>query len=71
MSKTKAENSTIPLGNIIQIYIFYQISMILGDSVLLGGFKIEYEVLDIYGVDTKYIESISDEDLILYEIDEC
>ena len=38
------------------IYIFYQIILILGESVLLVGLKLGYEVLNVYGVDVKYIE---------------
>ena len=49
------------------IYIFYQIVLILGESVLLGGFELGDEVLDVYGVDAKDLECISDEDLILYD----
>ena len=41
------------------IYIFYQIIMIIGEYVLLGGFKIGDEVLDVHGVDAKYPEDRS------------
>ena len=40
----------------MQISIFYLIVMILGDSVLLGGFTLADEALDVYGVDNKYID---------------
>ena len=49
------------------IYILYHIIMILVESVLLGGFKLGDEVLDVYGVDAKYLEYRSDKDLILYD----
>ena len=49
------------------IYISYHIIMILVESVLLGGFKLGDEVLDVYGVDAKYLEYRSDKDLILYD----
>ena len=68
--KNKSEKSTIPPGNIMLIYIFYQINMIIVESILLGGLKIRYEFLDVYGVDAKYIECRSDEDFILYDINE-
>ena len=45
----------------------YHIIMILGDSVLLGGFEIGDEVLDAYGVDTKFVEFRYDEELIFYD----
>ena len=48
------------------IYIFYQIVLILGESVLLGGFELGDEVLDVYGVDAKYLKFRSDEDFIFY-----
>ena len=56
MSKTKVENKNISLLNLMQISIFYLIVMILGDSVLLGGFTLADEALDVYGVDNKYID---------------
>ena len=40
--------------------IFYQIILILGDSVFLGVFKIGDEVLDVYCVDAKILEYRSD-----------
>ena len=51
----------------IIISIFYQIILVFGESVLLGGFKIRDEVLDVYGVDAKYLESRYDEYFILYD----
>ena len=43
------------------IAIFYQIILILGDSVLMSGFKLGYELLDVYGVEANVLEWISDE----------
>ena len=37
------------------IDIFYQIILIIGDSVLLGGFKLGDEVLDVYVVNSKFV----------------
>ena len=56
MSNTKSEKSTRPQGNLILVEIYYQIIMIIGDSVLLGGFKIGYEVLDVFGIYDKFVE---------------
>ena len=54
VSKTKAEKSTIPPGNIMLIAILNQIILIIEDSILFGRFKLGDEVLDFYGVDTKF-----------------
>ena len=64
MSNTKVENRTIPPGNMMLIDIFYEIILILWDSVLLGGFELVDEVLDVYGVDNKCLECRSNEDFI-------
>ena len=37
------------------IAIFYQIILILGDSVLMGGFKLGYELLDVYSVEANVL----------------
>ena len=67
MSNTKAYKSTSPPVNLILIAILYQIILILNVYVLLGGFEPGYEVLDVYVVDTKFVECISNEDLIFYD----
>ena len=36
--------------------VFYQIIMLLGDYVFLGGFELGYEALDVYDVDAKISE---------------
>ena len=41
------------MGNMMLITVFCQFIMPLGDSVLLGGFELGYEVLDFSGVDAK------------------
>ena len=48
------------------IAIFYQIILIIGDSVLLGGFKLGDEFLGVCGVEI-FLEYISDEDFIFYD----
>ena len=67
MSKIKVENITSPPGNLMMISIFYQIILILVESILLGGFTLIDEVLNVYGVDAKYIEFRSYEDFIVYD----
>ena len=39
------------MGNLMLIAISYQIILIIGDSVWSGGFKIGYEVLDVFDAD--------------------
>ena len=68
MSNTKYDNSFMPPVNIIPIGVLYQLILLLGYSILLGGFKIGDEVLDVSYVDAKLSECISSGDLILYEI---
>ena len=67
MYKTKSEKRTTSQEKMILIYIFYQIILIIGEYVLLGGLKLGYEVFDVYVVDAKYIEYSSDEDFILHD----
>ena len=52
----------------MMISIFYQIILILRESILLGGFKLIDEVPNVYGVDAKYLECRSDEDFIVHDI---
>ena len=66
MYKTKAETSAIPPGNLMPMSIFYQIILALGESALLGIFKLGDKSFGFYGVDAKYLECRYDEDLILY-----
>ena len=56
MSKTKADKRTLPPENLMLIAILYQIILVIVKSVLLGGFELEDEVLDVYGVDKKITE---------------
>ena len=67
MSNTKSYNSTCPWENLILIAIFYHIILVIGSYVLLGGFELGDEVLDVYGVDKQIVESRSDEDFMLYD----
>ena len=45
--------------------------MFIGDTILLGGFKLVYERLDMYGLGAKFFDNGSDEDFILDGIHEC
>ena len=38
------------------IDMLYQIILIIGGSVLLGGLKLGDKVLNVYGVDAKFVE---------------
>ena len=49
------------------ISIIYQIILIIGESVLLCGFKLGDGVPDVYVVDSKYPECRYDEDFIFYD----
>ena len=53
------------------IDIFYNIILILVHSVFLGGFELGDEVLDIYGVDAKFVECRYYGDFVLYDRHEC
>ena len=55
MSKTKAEKSTTPLVNLIRIDIFYQITLIIGGYIVLGVLKLVDKVLDVCGMDVKFV----------------
>ena len=49
----------------MMIAVLYQIIMFIGDPILLGGFKLVYEVLDMYGLLTKCFGNGADSDFIL------
>ena len=55
VSKTKVDNRTSPTGNMMLIAISYQIILIVEESVLLGVFKLGDEVLDVFGMDNKFL----------------
>ena len=66
MVKFKADQIKISTVNIILISIFYQLILLLGYSILLDGFKIRDEVLDLSRVDAKISGCRLDGDFILY-----
>ena len=47
------------------VSVFYKIILFLVDYILLGGFKLGYEVLDLSEVDAKLSGYRSDGDFIL------
>ena len=55
----------------ILISIFYQLLLVIGDPILLGGFKMGDEVLDQYGLRSIFVGHGVDGDLILDDSHEC
>ena len=53
------------------ISVFYKLLLILGDSILLGRFKLRNEVLDDLGIYADFTGCIYDGELILYDTHEC
>ena len=49
----------------ILIAVLYHLILFIGDTILLGGFKPGYEVLDLSGIGDIFIECGADEDFIL------
>ena len=49
MSNLKSEISTRPPQNMMPISFFYQILLVIGDPILLGGLKMGDEVVDQSG----------------------
>ena len=50
MDKFTVEISTLPLQNMMVVDVFYQFRLFIGDPILLGIFKLRYEVFDISGL---------------------
>ena len=67
MSKNKSEKKTIPPGNLLLVAIYYQLILILGESVLLGGFQLGEDLIDVFCVEKTFVEYRSDENFILYD----
>ena len=53
MARFKAEQITIFSGNIVLIDVFYQLLLVIGDSIFVVRFKLGYEVLDLMVLDAK------------------
>ena len=49
VSKLTVEMTKLPPQNLILISVFYQILLFIGYTILLGGLKLGYEVLDLLG----------------------
>ena len=47
VDRLKVYEITIQQVNLIAISVFYQLLLVLVDSILLGGFKLVYEFLDM------------------------
>ena len=54
VSNSKEENNASTPGNMMLISFLYQIILLIGESILLGGSKIGDEVLNVSGVDEKF-----------------
>ena len=54
MYTKKSEKTNGTPVNMILIAVFYQIFLILGESILLGRFKLGDEFLDVSSEDTKF-----------------
>ena len=70
-SKFEAEQSTITPLHMMMIAVFNKIHIFLGYSILLGGFKLGDEVLDISVVGAQYYGYRADGDFILGDSHEC
>ena len=71
MARFKVDQSTIPPGNMMLIYVFYEFLLFLGDPILLGRFKLRCEFLGLSVVDAKYLGCRADGDFILDDAREC
>ena len=65
VSNTKSEKTNIPPRNMIPIAVFYQILLLLGYSILLGGFALGDDILYLLGLKVKFVEWRFDGDFIL------
>ena len=65
MSKLKVEISTLPPRNIIWIDVFNHIILFTGYPILLCGFKMGDEVLDLLGLGAIFIGNGVDGEFIL------
>ena len=63
--------STLPLQNLILITIFYQLLLVIGDPILLGGFKMGDEVLYQSGLGDVFAGHGAGGDLVLDDSHEC
>ena len=71
MSKCTVYLSTRPPRNIMLIDVFYQILVVIGYPILLGGFKMGDEVLDQSGLGAIFFGNGAHGDLILDDRKKC
>ena len=57
---TGVRYSTIPLVNLRLVAISYQIALNIEDSILLCGFELVDEALDVFGLDERLAQCRSD-----------
>ena len=62
---------THPLQNLMLIAVLYQILLVFGYTILLGGFKMGDEVLDQSGLGAIFVGHDADGDFILDDSHEC
>ena len=67
MSNLKYYISTFPPQNLILIYVFYQLLLVIGYPILLGGFKMGDEVIDQSGLGAIFVVHGVDGDSVLNE----
>ena len=47
MARFRSDQITSPTVNLVLIAVLYQLLLVIGDSIFLGGFKLGYEILDL------------------------
>ena len=67
MYNLKSEMNTLPPQNMMLIAVFYNLPLVIGDPILLCGFKIGDKVLDQLGLGAIFIVHSSDGDFIVYD----
>ena len=70
MFNLKAEMITFPPQNMMLIDVLYQLLMVIGDPILLGGFKMDDEVFDQSVLGAIFLGHGADVDFILQKIHE-
>ena len=70
-TRDKNKMYAIPPGYLVLFSILYQILLVLGDSIMLGKFKLGDEVLDISIVYPVILLCSSDADFFLGDSHEC
>ena len=71
MAKFKVEMIKLTLKNLMLITIFYQLLLVIGDPIFLGGFKMGDEVLYQSGLGDVFSGHGAGGDLVLDDSHEC